>query len=91
MLIIVIVKNALVPCFTDVRSCVAGSGIMGFMVFNYHSFLTFSETPIYHSVGKQGCNGRQVGIHSERFTSRNVSFDHFDIRECASRSGGRTG
>lgn len=32
MLLIVIVKKALVPCFTDVRSCDAGSGILGFMV-----------------------------------------------------------
>ncbi|KAI9567754.1 DNase I-like protein [Boletus coccyginus] len=31
MLLIVIVKKALVPSFTDVRSCDAGSGIMGFM------------------------------------------------------------
>jgi phosphatidylinositol-bisphosphatase len=31
MLLIVIVKKALVPCFTDVRSCDAGSGILGFM------------------------------------------------------------
>ncbi|KAG9308328.1 DNase I-like protein [Chiua virens] len=31
MLLIVIVKKALVPCFTDVRSCDVGSGIMGFM------------------------------------------------------------
>ncbi|KAG6380241.1 Endonuclease/exonuclease/phosphatase [Boletus reticuloceps] len=31
MLLIVIVKKVLVPCFTDVRSCDAGSGIMRFM------------------------------------------------------------
>ncbi|KAH0831235.1 DNase I-like protein [Lanmaoa asiatica] len=31
MLLVVIVKKALVPCFTDVRSCDAGSGIMRFM------------------------------------------------------------
>ncbi|KAF8558670.1 DNase I-like protein [Imleria badia] len=31
MLLIVIVRKVLVPCFTDVRSCDAGSGIMGFM------------------------------------------------------------
>ncbi|KAF9224893.1 DNase I-like protein [Gyrodon lividus] len=31
MLLVVIVKKALVPCFSDVRLCDAGAGIMGFM------------------------------------------------------------
>ncbi|KAF8843428.1 DNase I-like protein [Paxillus ammoniavirescens] len=31
MLLVVIVRKALVPCFSDVRLCDAGAGIMGFM------------------------------------------------------------
>lgn len=55
MLLIVIVKKALVPCFTDVRSCDAGSGIMGFMVAN-HNFLNDVQ-PRYSCNSLQGNKG----------------------------------
>lgn len=42
MLLIVIVKKAIVPCFTDIRTCDAGSGIMGFMVSNGGALSTMS-------------------------------------------------
>ena len=93
MLLIVIVKKVLVPCFTDVRSCDAGSGIMGFMVYNHSSFAMMSKIFI-HSTGKQGCHSHQIGIHSQsifRLPNDNVSLDRFHVRQCASCGVGRNG
>lgn len=91
MLLMVIVKKALVPCFTDVRSCDAGSGIMGFMVSNRGSLLTMYKLLMQSSTGKQGCHSHQIRIHSKRSPNSYVSLDRFDVRQCASRSVGRNG